>query len=142
MFLEYSKDVFIFFGLIFYPSVANLNIIFYYVCAQFVGLRASRYSKYLWINCFFLTCWLKPNRIFSSGQLFIILPQNQVLDSNSQYRADDNNNFTIKKNKKARCMDFLTKAMAICAGKKASHYCQNNDQGGKLWLIGLNQWIL
>ena len=35
--------------------------------------------------------------------------------------------------------DFLTKAIAICTKKKAGHYCQKNDQRGKLLCIVLNQ---
>ena len=58
---------------------------------------------------------------------------------NSPHEADDNNYFTIKVSEKARYMSFLTKVIAICAGKKAGHYCQNNDRGSKLLHIGLNQ---
>ena len=79
----------------------------------------------------FLTYWLKPNRNFFGGQLLVIPPQSQVLDSNSQHRADDNNHFTAKGSEKTRRIDFLTKAVAICARKKAGHYYQNNDRGGK-----------
>ena len=39
-------------------------------------------------------------------------------------------------------MRLLTKAIAICTNKKAGHYFQNNDRGGKLLLVGLDQYIV
>ena len=76
---------------------------------------------------------------FFGSQLFIIPLHNQVLDSNSQHRIDNNNHFTTKKSEKTRLIGLLTKTVAIYAGKKAGYYCQNNDQSGKLLFIGLNQ---
>ena len=35
-------------------------------------------------------------------------------------------------------MGLSTKAIAICAGKKASHYYQNNERSGKLLPIKLD----
>ena len=39
-------------------------------------------------------------------------------------------------------MGLPTKAVAICAKKKAGHYCQNNDWGGKLLPVRLDQCIV
>ena len=39
-------------------------------------------------------------------------------------------------------MGLFTKAVAICVRKKAGHYCQNNDQGGKLLPVGLYQYVV
>ena len=39
-------------------------------------------------------------------------------------------------------MGFLTKAIAIFAREKTSYYYQNNDWGGNLLLIRLNQLIM
>ena len=93
-------------------------------------------------NDLLLTCWLKPNRAFLSGQPAVILSHRQVFDSNSQHGADDNNHFTTKWREKASRMRLPTKAVAICAGKKAGHYCQNNDRGGKSLPVGLDQCIV
>ncbi len=72
----------------------------------------------------------------------MILSQSQVLDSNSQYGADDNHHFTMKESEKARLMGLLTIAVAICAGQKADHYYQNNNRSIESLSIGLNQWIV
>ncbi len=69
-------------------------------------------------------------------------PQSQVLENNSQHGADDNNYFTMKGSEKARCIGLPTKAVAIYTGKKADHYCQNNDRGGKSLTVELNQSIV
>ncbi len=138
MFPEYSEDLFISFGSISCPSFADLNIISYLVCTRLVCLRTGECSKCLRTGCFFLTCWLKPNRTFPDGQLFVIPPQSQVLDSNSQHEADDNNHFTAKRSEKARRMGLPTKAVAICAGKKVGDYGQSNDRGSKSLPVGLN----
>lgn len=124
------------------PSFVNLNIISYRRCARFVCLNASRYSKCLFIDYFFLTCWLKPNRGFFSGQLLIIPPESLVLGSNSPHKADDNHHFITKGSEKARYISLPTKAVAICARKNVGHYYQNNDQSSKLLLIRLDQFIV
>ncbi len=142
MFPKYNEDLFISFDWISRPSFANPNIISYYVYIRLVCLKAGGYNKCLYTGCFFLTCWLKLNHTFSNGQLLIIPSQSQVLESNSQYRADDNNHFTAKENEKARCIGLPTKAVAIYVGKKADHYYQNNYWSSKLLLFGLNQWIM
>lgn len=89
-----------------------------------------------------LTYELKSNCASFIGQLLIILPQNQVFDSNSQYRTNDNNYFTAKKREKARHISLSTKAIAICAIKNADYYCQNINLGNKLLLIELDQSIV
>ena len=139
MFSKYIKDLINFFGSIFHSNFADPNIIFYYVYTQLVCLKRGICSKYLYTSYFFLTYWLKPNCVFPIGQLLVLLPQSQVLDSNSQYRIDNNNHFTVEKREKTRCMGLLTKAVGICIRKKISYYYQNNDHDGKSLLVGLNQ---
>ena len=109
------------------------------MCTQLVCLKAGEYSKCLYTSCFLWTCWLKVNRAFLNRQLFIILFQSQVLDSNSQDRTDNNNHLIAKKSETARRKGLLLKAIAICSRKKAGHYCQNNDRNIELLFVGLNQ---
>ncbi len=109
------------------------------MCAWLVCLRASGCSKCLRTDCFLLTCWLKPNHVFPGGQVLIISPQSQVLDSNNQHGADNNNHFTAKESEKARHIGLPTKVIAIYIGKKAGHYYQNNDQDNKSLPVRLNQ---
>lgn len=89
---------------------------------QFICLRVGK-CKGLHTSGFFLTCWLKPNCIFPSGQLHIILLHYQVFNSNSQHGANDNNYFTAKEREKVSHMSLLIKAIIIYAGKKVGHYC-------------------
>lgn len=70
-----------------------------------------------------MTCKLQSNCAFYTSQFFVILLESHVLDSNNRYKKDDNNYFIMKENEKRRCIDLLTKVIAICAGKKASFYC-------------------
>ena len=83
----------------------------------------------------FLTYWLKPNRVFLSSQLLIILPYCQVFDSNSQHRTDNSNHFSSKKMEKARHMSLSTKVVAIYVGKKAGHYCQTMTRAIDCYLL-------
>ena len=54
MFLEYSKDFFIFVSLISFLDFANLNIISYYIYSQLVYLKVSGCSQALYNGVIFL----------------------------------------------------------------------------------------
>ena len=94
-FLQYIEDFFIFVSSISCSSFANPNIISNSVFAWLVCSKTGGY-KVLCTGGFLLTCWLKPNRVFFSGQPIIILSHRQVFGKNSQQRADDNNYFNAK----------------------------------------------
>ncbi len=63
-------------------------------------------------------------------------PQSQVLDSNSQHGADNNNYFTAKRSEKARRMGLPTKAIAICAGKKEAIMARIMTEVVNRYLLG------
>ncbi len=140
---KYSEDLFISFNWISHLSFANSNIISYCIYAWLVYFKAlSRYSKCLYIDCFLLTYWLKPNCAFSSDQIFVILSQSQVFNSNNQYRVNNNNHFTRKKIEKVRNIGFSIKAVVIYTRKKECYYCQNNYWSNKLLSVRLDQYII
>lgn len=118
MFPEYDEDIFISLNLISYWCLVDLNMISYNIYAQLVYSNAGEYSQSLYTCSFLLTFWLKLNSTLLHTQLLIILLQCQIFDSNSYYKADNNNNFIKRRQKKARYISLTTKAVAIYVKKK------------------------